>query len=142
MNIVEAKVVEIVSAPVEAVWEVVSDFGSMRPREQIEAVRFEGKGVGMTRHISLTTGEEVVERLEQLDRDGRTFTYAIINENHPLPFGGYSAKVSVTDIGDGTCEVDWTGTFESIGDEYAAIKLAKEIYRGAIERARIKLGLA
>jgi hypothetical protein len=79
----------------------------------------------------------VVERLEVHDADARTFTYAIINDDGPLPFADYSATVNMTDNGDGTTTVDWTGTFEPRGvNEEKAIKIASGIYAGAIQGAR------
>jgi hypothetical protein len=60
-----------------------------------------------------------------------TFTYAIINDDCPLPFSNYSATVSITDDGDGTSTVDWRGTFDPKGDEMAAVNMATGIYAAA-----------
>ena len=83
----------------------------------------------------------MVERLEARDDTSRSFTYSIINEDSPLPFSNYSATVSISDNGDGTCEVDWTGTFDPRGmEEEQAVNVATGIYAGAIKGARIALG--
>lgn len=136
----EAKVVKKVAASADAVWAQLSDFAGIKPGGPIEAVKYEGEGVGMLRHLTMA-GAVVTERLEAHDADQRTFTYAIINEDSPLPFDNYSATVSITDDNDGSCTVDWTGTFDARGDEAAAISTASGIYAGAIKGARIALGV-
>ncbi len=134
----EAKVVKKIGASADAVWDQLSDFAGISPGGPIEAVRYEGEGVGMVRYLTMGGGQ-VVERLDVHDAEQRTFTYAIINDDCPLPFADYSATVNITDDGDGTCTVDWTGTFEPKGDEQTAINTASGIYAGAIKGARIAL---
>jgi hypothetical protein len=137
----EAKVVKQIGASADAVWEKLGNFSGIEAGGGIDSVSFEGEGVGMTRTIVMG-GNPVVERLEVHDADARTFTYAIINDDSPLPFSNYSATVRITDNGDGTCTVDWTGTFEPRGvDEAQAVNLATGIYAGAIKQARIALGV-
>ena len=131
----EAKVVKDIQAPAGQVWAQLADFGGIKPGGPIESVSVEGEGVGMIRTIVMG-GANVVERLEEL-----TFTYAIINEDCPLPFDNYSATVNLTDNGDGSTTVDWTGTFDARGDEAQAINTATGIYAGAIKGAKIALGV-
>ena len=137
----EAKVVKVVKASADDVWEQLGDFTGIEAGGGIDSVAFEGEGVGMTRTIVMG-GKPVVERLEVHNSDERTFTYAIINEDSPLPFSDYSATVRIIDNGDGTSTVDWVGTFEPRGmAEADAINMATGIYAGAIKRARIALGV-
>jgi len=131
----EAKVVETIAAPVAAVWAQLSDFAGIQPGPGIESVEYEGEGVGMVRRIHLPAGV-VVERLEELNADTRTFRYAIINDDSPLPFSDYSATVRMSEA-QGVTTVDWTGTFEPRGvDEAKAVQIASGIYKGAIQGAR------
>ena len=67
--------------------------------------------------------------------------YSIINDDSPLPFSNYSATVKISDNGDGSCRVDWTGTFDPKGDSESAINTATGIYAGAIKGAKIQLGV-
>ena len=68
--------------------------------------------------------------------------YSIINEDSPLPVSGYSATVRIADDGDGSCTVDFTGTFEPKGvPEEQAVEVIKGIYAGAIQAARDGLGV-
>lgn len=137
----QAKVVETVAAEADAVWKLLGDFSGLQPGPGIDAVDIEGEGVGMIRTIRMPNGH-VVERLENHDAGLRTFTYAIINEDGPLPFSNYSATVNITDNGDATCTVDWTGTFEPRGvEEEKAIRIASGIYAGAIKGAKKTLGV-
>ena len=136
----QAKVVETVAAQADAVWEILGNFAGMQPGPGIDAVDYEGEGVGMVRTIRTPNGI-IVERLENHDAGLRTFTYAIINDDGPLPFSDYSATVNITDNGDATCTVDWTGTFEPRGvEEEKAIRIASGIYNGAIKGAKKTLG--
>ena len=135
----EAKVVKTIKASADAVWEQLSNFGGIKPGGAIETVSVQGEGVGMVRTMNLSTGR-VVERLDRHDSSNRTFTYAMINEDSPLPFSDYSATVVITDNGDGSSTVSWTGTFEPRGvDEAQAINVATGIYAGAIKGARMAL---
>ncbi len=137
----QAKVVKKVKAAADAVWAELGNFRSVEPGGGIDSVTYEGEGVGMVRTIVMG-GRPVVERLEVHDSDAKTFTYAIINDDCPLPFSDYSATVQVIDDGDGTSTVNWVGTFKPRGMEEAdAINMATGIYAGAIKRARIALGV-
>ena len=138
----EAKVVEQIAAPVARVFEELGNFRGIKPGGGIERVDYEGEGVGMTRSIHLANGT-IVERLESYDAEARTWTYAIVNDDGPLPFANYAATVTLTDNGDGTTTVDWTGRFEPRGlEESKAVALASSIYVNAIGGARAALGAA
>jgi hypothetical protein len=140
-NMTEAKVVKTINASADAVWNELSNFSSIKVGGPIESISYDGEGVGMVRTIGMNGGF-VVERLEAHDSATRSFTYAIINEDCPLPFSDYSATVSVADNADGTSTVDWTGTFTARGvAEEQAISMATGIYAGAIKGARIALGV-
>ncbi len=135
----EAKVVKDVAAPADKVFEILGAFDGIKKGGPIEDVRYEGEGVGMVRYLTMG-GSQVVERLDVHDSANRVMTYAIINEDSPLPFSNYSATVLVKDNGDDTSTVEWTGTFDPKGDEEAAINTATGIYAGGIKGAKIALG--
>ncbi len=137
----EAKVVKKIQAPADEVWAQLSNFAGIQVGGPIESFSYEGEGVGMVRKIGMGGGM-VVERLEEHDAQRRRFAYAIINDDCPLPFSNYSATVNISDDGDDTCTVDWTGTFEPRGvPEEQAIQIATGIYAGAIKGAKIALDL-
>ena len=122
------------------VWDVLSDFGGIKVGGPITSFETEGEGVGMVRTIGMGGGT-VVERLDEHDADRRVFAYCILNDDCPLPVSGYSARVQITEKGDGTCNVNWTGTFEPKGaSEAEASQVVEGIYRGGIARARQAVG--
>tara|TARA_B100002051_G_scaffold157203_2_gene148649 strand:- start:2374 stop:2793 length:420 start_codon:yes stop_codon:yes gene_type:complete len=137
---VEAKVVKDIAAPGVDVFSALCVFDGLKPGGPIEAVRYEGEGIGMVRYLSMGGGE-VVERLDLLDSESLTMIYSIINDDSPLPFLNYSATVQITDKEDGTCSVDWTGTFDPKGDPETAINIATGIYAGGIKGAKLQLGV-
>lgn len=123
-----------------AVWAALSDFGGVKVGGPITSFETEGKGVGMVRTIGMGGGK-VVERLDRHDAAAKVFAYSIINEDCPLPVSKYSATVKITDKGDGSCNVNWSGTFEPKGaPEADASRVVEGIYRGLIAGARKALG--
>ena len=135
----QAKVVEQIAASVDRVFAQLGNFAGIKPGPGLESVEYEGEGVGMTRTMRLANGT-VVERLDVYDEAGKTWTYAIINDDSPLPFANYSATVKLADNGDGTTTVDWVGSFDPKGVEEAqAVKFACAIYGNAIKGARAAL---
>jgi len=135
----QAKVVEQIDASVDRVFAQLGNFAGIKPGPGLESVEYQGEGVGMTRSMQLANGT-VVERLDVYDEAGKTWTYAIINDDSPLPFANYSATVKLADNGDGTTTVDWVGSFDPKGVEEAqAVKFACAIYGNAIKGARAAL---
>jgi carbon monoxide dehydrogenase subunit G len=131
----QVNVTETIDADIEAVWAALGDFGGIQAGGPIERVEVEGQGVGMVRHIHMGGGV-VSERLDAHDGGAHTFAYVILNDDSPLPFRDYSAKVVLT-AQDGATKVDWSGTFEPRGvPEEKAVEIARGIYSGAIAGAR------
>lgn len=135
----QAKVVEVINAPVDRVWKQLGNFSGIKPGPGIDAVEYTGEGVGMTRNMRLTNGT-VIEQLNHHDPAKKTFSYSIINDDSPLPFKNYSATVKLLTNDDDSTTVEWTGTFEPKGVEEArAVKFASGIYANAIRNARAEL---
>ncbi len=126
---------EDIKANAAAVWAALSDFGGLEVGGPITSFETTGSGVGMLRTIGFGGGK-VVERLDRHDAAAMVFGYSIVNEDCPLPVSGYSATVKITDKGDGSCNVNWSGSFEPKGAEADAVKVVEGIYRGAIGGAR------
>jgi hypothetical protein len=128
------QVVESIKADPQAVWDILGDFGGIKVGGPITAFELEGEGVGAIRTITMGDAK-VVERLEVFDPESMIFTYAIINEDCPLPVSDYSATVKLT-ADDSGCGVDWTGTFEAKGSEEQAMGVVRGIYQGLIGGAK------
>lgn len=133
------KVEDDLNAAAQDVWTAMSDFAGIKVGGPITSFETEGEGVGMIRKIGMGGGL-VVERLDNHDAEALTFTYAIVNEDSPLPVKGYSATVTISATGENTCHVDWTGEFEAEGDEAQAIKMITGIYAGGIAGAKKATG--
>jgi hypothetical protein len=130
---------EDIKGKAEAVWAALSDFGGIKVGGPIKSFETRGKGVGMVRTIGMGGGL-VVERLDKHDAKAMVFAYSITNDDCPLPVKGYSATVKITDKGNGTCNVNWSGTFQPKGPEADASKIVEGIYRGGIAGARRAVG--
>lgn len=129
------QVVESIKADVESVWNILGDFGGIKIAGPITAFEVTGEGVGAVRTITMG-GATVVERLETYDLANFIFSYAIINDDCPLPVSAYSATVKMTPDDQG-CSIEWTGIFEPKGvSEDQAMEVVKGIYTGAIAGAR------
>lgn len=129
-------VTETINGPASKAWESLSDFGGIKVGGPVTSFTTEGEGVGMTRSIGMGGGQ-IVERLDEHDAAAMVFGYSIVNDDPPLPVANYSSRVEVTDNGDGSCRVNWVGTFEPKGaSEADASKVVEGIYRGGIARAR------
>ena len=122
------------------VWAALSNFSAIKVGGPITSIAYEGEGVGMVRTIGMAGGQ-VIERLDRHDAAAMVFAYSIINDDCPLPVQGYSACVTISARPDGTCNVNWTGTFEPKGaPEADAVKVIEGIYRGGIAGARRAVG--
>jgi Polyketide cyclase / dehydrase and lipid transport len=122
------------------VWAMLSDFGGLKVGGPITSIDVVGKGVGMVRTIGMGGGK-VVERLDRHDANAMVYAYSITNDDSVLPVKGYSSTVKVTDKGDGTCNVNWSATFQPRGvSEGDASKVVEGIYKGGIAGARRAVG--
>ena len=135
----ETKVIEKINASLDQVWSNLGNFAGLKPGSGIESVDYQGEGIGMIRSIKLMIGT-VIERLDHYDPEAKNYGYSIINEDSPLPFLNYSAKVQLLKNEDNTTTVEWTGTFEPRGIEESQAKtLAYNMYTNAINGARVEL---
>jgi len=127
---------EDINGSAAGVWAALSNFGGIKVGGPITSFETEGEGVGMVRTIGMGGGK-VVERLDRHDAKAMVFSYSIINDDSPLPVSGYSATVTITDKGNGSCNVNWSGTFQPRGaSEADASKVVEGIYRGGIAGAK------
>lgn len=135
----EVHVKEEIAAPVQTVWEMLSDFGGVAKwSAAIESCEVEGDGVGAVRTLAMPGGLKLQERLESFDEDAKSFSYSII-EPCPLPFTNYVSEVRITEAGADRCTVDWKGRFEPSGDEEQAQKMVRGIYTGGIAAIKKQL---
>ena len=102
------------SASADQVWGRIGDFGKLHEiHPAIEKTEMEGGGVGSVRNLFLAGGGNVLERLDEDDSAGRSYTYTILES--PLPVANYQATIRAADNGDGTCTVHWSSKFDADG---------------------------
>jgi hypothetical protein len=135
------QVVETIAANANDVFDNLGDFGRIKVGGAITAFEIEGDGVGAVRIITMGDAQ-VIERLNVHNKAALEFSYSILNEDNPLPVSEYSSHVKITADSDGSCTVDWTGTFQpKNADEAAAAKVVRGIYTRGIAGTRSALGV-
>lgn len=110
---------------VEQVWGVVSDFGNIGWMPEGTEVRLEGEGPGMIRHVG-AGAMTLAETLESVDEATRTLVYTIPGEV-PFPAADYRSTMVVRENGSGS-ELDWSCSFEPVGDPDAAQVVMEGLY--------------
>ncbi len=87
---------------------------------------------GSTRTLTLPDGKQVVEKLEDHDDAGRTYSYMILDSG-PLPVADYHSKIVIAAKGSGS-EIVWTGHFSAKGASDAdAQKAILGIYKSGAD---------
>ena len=123
-------------ASVDEVWKVVGDFVGLIEGMGVP-VEAEGEGIGMTRKISMGPAP-IVERLEERDEAAKKIVYSIVEG--PLPVQGYVSTMQLSPAGDGRTKLEWSSTFEPVGDEAAAKQIVSGIYTGGIAGLQGRFG--
>jgi hypothetical protein len=125
-------------ASVDEVWKLVGDFVGMVQAFGLPT-EVEGEGIGQIRTIQM--GDiRTVERLEELDDDGKRLVYSIIES--PMPLVDYRATIALSPAGEGRTRVDWSSTFDvapGTTDE-AAVEMVEGIYHGGIAGLQGRFG--
>ena len=120
----------------EALWKLLSDFGSVGWMQGVTRVEVSGEGAGMTRAIFAGGDESVLEVLESLDEDARCLRYTI-TRNNPLPVSDYRAHCTAVDLGSERCRLDWGCSFTPAGaDEASATAVVESMYGVLIDWVR------
>jgi hypothetical protein len=127
--VAEVSVEGDISAGIEDVWKVVSDFVGVIAMMGVP-VESEGDGIGMTRTVPMG-GSEIIERLEAIDPEAHTTSYSIVSG--PIPVKGYLSTISLDPGGDDATHITWSGRFEPDGiSDDEAVKMIEQVYAGGI----------
>lgn len=133
----EVSVEDVIDAPLERAWALVSDFAGFLDAMGMPCST-QGEGIGMTRTFA-AFGPPMTERLEELDESTHTTSYSIVEST--LPLKNYQAWIQLTANGDNATGIRWWGRFEPAdGDEAAGTALVRGVYEGGI--AGVKKALA
>ena len=135
-----AMITERVAAPIDRVWEVLSDFSAMQKRTAgLTRFTVEGSGAGAVRTFQIGDGPIMRERLEIFDPDRYYFAYALLP---PAFMENYLGDVQLNPDGPDACFIVWSGRCTVASAEEAAERrvFLENVYRNGIAWARKELG--
>ena len=99
-------------ANADDVWDLIGDFSDLGWHPAAKATDLEDRDGVVHRTITLPDDAVLVERLEDMDDAGRSYSYSIVEG--PLPVAKYRSTLRVF-AADSGCEVVWRSDFESAG---------------------------
>lgn len=121
----------------DQVWNLIGHFNAL-PDWHPSVEKSELKNAGQVRKLSLAGGGTIVEKLEKVDANTRTYSYTI--EDSPLPVKNYRAELTVHDAKDG-CTVEWSSEFEAQGvAEMDAMKAIENVYQTGLDNLKKMFG--
>jgi hypothetical protein len=132
-----------ISAPPQAVWEVVKHFDDMSWHPAVTKTEGEGGNkIGATRILTLGNGGQIHEKLEKYDDTKHSFFYRITDVDvKVLPVTNYSSWFSIKPSDKGGSLVTWKGAFyrgypnneppPELSDQ-AAKDAVKEVYESGL----------
>jgi hypothetical protein len=142
LEVTMAKVSVQTKLPVAAdtLWRTIGGFNALPAwHPAIASSEASGETKGSTRTLGLAGGGQVVERLESEDPAKRSYSYSI--HSGPLPVADYLAELHVTDNGDGTSTVEWSGEFKPKGvSENDAVATMRGVYQAGLDQLRKMYG--
>lgn len=139
-----------IAAPPDKVWAAIKDFGKFADwNNQItKSTPTGGNEPGATRVITLKSGGELTEGLDEYSDKDMMYAYRLSQENiEVFPVSFYSATITVKPAGDGS-EVEWIGRFyradtgneppEKFSDQ-AAVDAMQTFIKGGLESLKAKV---
>ena len=120
----------------DEVWKLIGGFNAL-PDWHPAVEKSELEEEGQVRKLSLAGGGTIIEKLEKIDDDARTYSYTITES--PLPLANYTATIKVTGEGEG-CQVEWSSEFEPVGGESEAVDIVQNIYQTGLDNLKKMFG--
>lgn len=102
-----------IAAPPDEVWAAIKDFAAFAEWNPAvtKCTAEGGNAPGATRVITLKSGGELTESLDEYNDKDKMYAYRLAKENiEVFPVSFYSATITVKPAGDGS-EVEWSGRF-------------------------------
>ena len=125
------------NASADQVWQMIGRFNAL-PDWHPSVEKSELTEAGQTRTLSLVGGGKIVEKLEKVDDNSRTYTYSITDS--PWPVKNYTATIKVTGSGDSST-VEWSSEFDPMGaSPEDAMKTVQGVYQAGFENLRKMFG--
>lgn len=120
----------------DEVWKLIGRFNAL-PDWHPAVEKSELTEEGQTRTLTLAGGGKIVETLEKISDDERTYTYRIVDS--PLPVMNYTSTIKVKGHGD-NCTVEWSSEFDPAGPENEATEAIRGIYQAGFDNLRKMFG--
>ena len=99
-----------IGAPVEAIWQLISDFGAgAKYLVMVADCIVQGAGIGALRTLSYLDGSVIVERLETLDEAAWCVAYTLLSDT---PFGSCLTTIALRALSPDQSELNWTADFQ------------------------------
>jgi len=121
----------------DQVWKMIGGFNAL-PDWHPAIEKSELTEEGQTRTLSLAGGGKIVEKLEKVDDDARTYSYSIVDS--PLPVANYTATIKVSGEGDSST-IEWSSDFDPAGaTDMDAMKAIEGIYQAGFDNLKKMFG--
>jgi Polyketide cyclase / dehydrase and lipid transport len=99
-----------ITVDADTLWKVVGDFSTAaRWHPQVSGVTVIDGPAGRARLVQFKTGGEQLERLQEMDREHRTYRYSV--ERSSLPVRGYTGELRVEATDTKTSRLVWGAHF-------------------------------
>jgi len=99
-----------IHAPVDVVWQVISDFGAgSKYLAMVTRCTVQSQGVGGLRTLTFSDGSVIVERLEMIDEKGHRLSYTLLSDT---PFGNCLTTMALQALSPNQAELTWTADFQ------------------------------
>ena len=122
----------------EKVWELIGSFNALPDwHPAVEKSEIEGEGTGSVRTLHLAGGGGTIrERLEQIDDEGKVYSYSILSS--PLPVLNYSSTLRLREAEDGSgCTVEWESDFQPADvAEKDAVEVIQGVYQAGFDNLK------
>jgi hypothetical protein len=118
----------------DAIWSTISAGENVHQwfPTVIQSCRLEGSGEGAYRFCTMTDGNELEERIVEINHAARRFCYAI--DRHPLPAQNVIASIEIRNAGGGHTFVSWGAEFEASEENIPQIEqMFQTIYSQGIQ---------
>lgn len=140
--IAEKTIEERVAAPVQQVWNLLSDFSAITRRTPgILDFKVEGAGAGAVRSFRVGDGPMLRERIELFDPDNCHFAYALLP---PAFMDDHYSEIRIRADGPDACVITWSGRCTVYSQKEMEQRRAffETVFRNGIGWVRKELGLS
>jgi hypothetical protein len=120
---VEVESSGIIDAPLQNLWDLVSDFNNiMQWHPDVTECHLEsgsGRQTGAVRTLRLRNGVSIRERLLAISPQDHFYTYSVIES--PLPIRDHESTVRFTSLNNSQTHVKWTAQFTVVEGDAKAL---------------------